>query len=128
MDPTVKYLLSLRAVRERAKIVGDVAQAGKLVHFDVHEERMDEVADFVTSVIKVRVNIIRSSCCCWRNEEGADLAVMGISAITARTSSILFLRMVVGSISRSAKCLALWTCLRNGKRKVSIVLSSPVAW
>lgn len=55
MDAKVKYLLSLTAIRERAKIVGDAAQAGKLSHFDLHETRMDDVADFVTSVIKVRL-------------------------------------------------------------------------
>jgi hypothetical protein len=53
MDPQVKYLLSLRAIRERAKIVGDAAKAGNLTHFDVHEDRLDDVADYVTSVIKV---------------------------------------------------------------------------
>ncbi|RMJ10790.1 hypothetical protein BHE90_009628 [Fusarium euwallaceae] len=52
MDSQAKYLLSLRAIRERAKIVGDVAKAGKLSHFDLHEERLDEVVDFVASVIK----------------------------------------------------------------------------
>ncbi|EXJ89008.1 hypothetical protein A1O3_02072 [Capronia epimyces CBS 606.96] len=51
-DPKVKYLLSLTAVRQRAKVVGDAAQAGQLNHFDLDETRMDEVADFVTSVIK----------------------------------------------------------------------------
>ena len=53
MDDKVKYLLSLRAVRERAKIVGEAAEAGKLTHFDVHEDKLGEAADFVTSVIKV---------------------------------------------------------------------------
>ena len=53
MNDKVKYLLSLSAVRERAKVVGKAAQAGKLTHFDVHEERLGEAADFVTSVIKV---------------------------------------------------------------------------
>ncbi|RSL76581.1 hypothetical protein CEP51_009827 [Fusarium floridanum] len=52
MDSQAKYLLSLRAIRERAKIVGDVAKAGKLSHFDLHEEKLDEVVDFVASVIK----------------------------------------------------------------------------
>lgn len=55
MDPKVKYLLSLGAVRDRAKLVGKAAQAGKLSHFDVHEERLSAVAEFVTSVIKVRL-------------------------------------------------------------------------
>jgi hypothetical protein len=53
MDDKIKYLLSLAAVRDRAKVVGEAAEAGKLSHFDVHEKRLDEVADFVTSVIKV---------------------------------------------------------------------------
>ncbi|OJD20871.1 hypothetical protein ACJ73_07792 [Blastomyces percursus] len=52
MDPEIKYLLSLRAIRERAKIVEDAARAGKLNHFDLHADRMDAVADFVSSVIK----------------------------------------------------------------------------
>lgn len=54
MDPEVQYLLSLRAVRERAKLVGDASKSGKLSHFDLHEDRMENVVDFVTSVIKVR--------------------------------------------------------------------------
>lgn len=54
MDPTVKYLLSLGAIRDRAKIVGQAAKDGNLNHFDVHEDKLDDVADFVTSVIKVR--------------------------------------------------------------------------
>ncbi|KAI0833108.1 DUF1688 domain-containing protein [Hypoxylon sp. FL0890] len=52
MDSQVKYLLSLRAIRERAKIVGEAAKSGNLSHFDLHEDRLDDVADFVTSVIK----------------------------------------------------------------------------
>lgn len=53
MDTKVKYLLSLGAVRERAKLVGEAAQAGQLSHFDVHEDRLSDAADLVTSVIKV---------------------------------------------------------------------------
>ena len=53
MADKVKYLLSLRAVRERAQIVGEAAAAGKLSHFDVHEDKLGDAADFVTSVIKV---------------------------------------------------------------------------
>lgn len=53
MDPQVKYLLSLEAVRDRAKIIGEAAKAGKLSHFDVHEDRLPAVADYVTNVIKV---------------------------------------------------------------------------
>lgn len=54
MDPTVKHLLSLGAIRERAKIVGQAAKDGNLNHFDVHEDKLNDVADFVASVIKVR--------------------------------------------------------------------------
>ncbi|OAX82426.1 hypothetical protein ACJ72_03222 [Emergomyces africanus] len=52
MDSEIKYLLSLRAIRERAKIVEDAARVGKLNHFDLHEDRMAVVADFVSSIIK----------------------------------------------------------------------------
>ncbi|CAA9965668.1 DUF1688 domain-containing protein [Pyrenophora teres f. maculata] len=52
MDDKVKYLLSLRAVRERAKLVGEAADAGKLTHFDVHEEKLGEAADYVAGVVK----------------------------------------------------------------------------
>ena len=61
MDPKVKYLLSLGAVRERAKLVEKAAHAGKLRHFDVHEESLSDVADFVSSVIKVRLDTILGS-------------------------------------------------------------------
>lgn len=54
MADQVKYLLSLRAIRERASIVGEAAKAGKLNHFNVHEDKLDDVADFVISVIEVR--------------------------------------------------------------------------
>jgi hypothetical protein len=59
MDPEVKYLLSLGAIRERAKLVQEAAAAAKLNHFDVHEDRLDSVADFVTAVIKV-LGLIRT--------------------------------------------------------------------
>lgn len=49
----MKYLLSLPAIRDRAGVVWEAAQTGDLTHFDFHPERLDDVADFVTSVIKV---------------------------------------------------------------------------
>ncbi|KAF4849075.1 Protein urg3 [Colletotrichum siamense] len=52
MDSQVKYLLSLKAVRDRSKIVGETAKSGKLSHFEVREDKLDEVVDFVASVIK----------------------------------------------------------------------------
>lgn len=56
MDPQVKYLLSLRAVRERAQAVGHVAESGNLSNFDVHEDKLDSVVDFVALIIKVRAS------------------------------------------------------------------------
>lgn len=52
MADQVKYLLSLQAIRDRASRVADVAKAGQLNHFDVREDRLDDVADLVISVIK----------------------------------------------------------------------------
>ncbi|KAI1646096.1 DUF1688 domain-containing protein [Daldinia loculata] len=52
MDSQVKYLLSLRAIRERAKIVGNIAKSGGLNHFNLHEDRLGDVVEFVTSIIK----------------------------------------------------------------------------
>ena len=36
MSSEVDYLLSLRSIRERAKIVGEAAQAGKLLDYSAH--------------------------------------------------------------------------------------------
>ncbi|KAK6497687.1 hypothetical protein TWF481_012091 [Arthrobotrys musiformis] len=52
MDPETKHLLSLRAIRERAKIVWSAAQTGDLSHFDLHEGRLEDVAEFVLFVIE----------------------------------------------------------------------------
>ncbi|KAJ6263419.1 Beta-TrCP [Drechslerella dactyloides] len=48
----VKYLLSLGSIRDRAKKVWAAAQAGQLTHFDLHEDKLDDVANFVISVIE----------------------------------------------------------------------------
>lgn len=53
MDPEVKYLLSLQAIRDRAKTVGEAAAAGKLNHFDVDEDKLNDVVKQVSSVIEV---------------------------------------------------------------------------
>jgi hypothetical protein len=52
MNSDVKYLLSLRAIRERAQLVWRAAEAGELAHFNVHRDKLEDVADFVVSVIK----------------------------------------------------------------------------
>lgn len=95
MNSQVKYLLSLCAIRERSKIVGDVAKAGKLSHFELHEDRLDDVVDFVIAVIKVRgstafeVYYLDTNSC------------FPTSVISDQTSSIQSPLMDVGSISRS---------------------------
>lgn len=61
MDPHVKYLLSLRAVRERAQVVWQAAEAGELTHFDLHKDKLGDVADFVISVIQVLTYCSRTS-------------------------------------------------------------------
>ncbi|KAM0544218.1 hypothetical protein ACHAPJ_011907 [Fusarium lateritium] len=52
MTSQVQYILSLRAIRERAELVGEAAKSGQLSHFHVHEEKLDDVVEFVASVIK----------------------------------------------------------------------------
>lgn len=93
MDSKVKYLLSLRAVRERSKIVGDAAQAGGLSHFDVHEDRMDTVADFVTSVIKVCL----LPYLCIKFPQKTPSPNFHSSAITAQTNSTQSPHMAAGN-------------------------------
>jgi len=100
MDSEVKYLLSLGAVRDRAKLVGEAAQAGKLSNFDVHEERLGDVAEFVTSVIKVfqRVTFMISK---FQKANGVICSEISVQ-ITSTRSRL----MVGGSTSRSAMYLA----------------------
>jgi hypothetical protein len=53
MGSSVKYLLSLAAIRERAAIVGKAAKEGHLNNFDVDESKLQAVAEYVTDTIKV---------------------------------------------------------------------------
>jgi hypothetical protein len=53
MESDRDYLLSLRAVRDHATKVLQVAKRGDLKHFDYDESRMSEVADYVSKVIDV---------------------------------------------------------------------------
>ncbi|EPS43085.1 hypothetical protein H072_2905 [Dactylellina haptotyla CBS 200.50] len=48
----VKHLLSLTAIRERSQIIWTAAKAGNLTHFDLHEDKLEDTAQFVTSVIE----------------------------------------------------------------------------
>lgn len=111
MDDKVKYLLSLSAVRERAQIVGEAAEAGKLSHFDVHEERLDEAAEFVTSVIKVCFFHKISTSPDLRNTDGRFH-----SATLDQTSSTPFPRTADGNTLKSATCPASPNFWRNGNR------------
>lgn len=52
-DPTVAYLLSLEAVRDRSQEVLEAAQLGGLNHFEYHADKLPEVADFVCTIIEV---------------------------------------------------------------------------
>jgi hypothetical protein len=47
------YLLSLQAVRAQATKVLEAARRGSLNHFDYEENRMKQVADYVSKVIDV---------------------------------------------------------------------------
>ncbi len=53
MESQIKYLLSLRAIRDRANVVAEVAKAGNLSHFELREDKLDDAVDFVALVIKV---------------------------------------------------------------------------
>lgn len=58
-DPTVNpaaYLRSIHAVRERSKIVLDKAKVNRLTHFDVDLTKFQDTADYVTSIIRVRIH------------------------------------------------------------------------
>ncbi|PLN86117.1 DUF1688-domain-containing protein [Aspergillus taichungensis] len=52
LDPKIEYLLSLKAVREKAHIVFKLAEQGKLHHFDYHADRLDEAAKYVMDIIE----------------------------------------------------------------------------
>jgi hypothetical protein len=46
------YLLSLRSVREQTKQIQQIAQTGRLQHFDIDLEKMEEMVRFVTLLVK----------------------------------------------------------------------------
>ncbi|MCY1073503.1 URC4/urg3 family protein [Archangium lansingense] len=51
-SPTVAYLLSTRAIRERCRALLELGLAGKLKHFRVDPERLTTVADYVLAVTR----------------------------------------------------------------------------
>jgi hypothetical protein len=48
----VTYLRSLTAVRERSKLIFDLARAGEADHWTWHEDRLDEVVQFCMGIIE----------------------------------------------------------------------------
>lgn len=62
MVSSVKYLLSLAAIRERAAIVGKAAKEGHLNNFDVNESKLQTVADYVSDTIKVIAKLSHQYC------------------------------------------------------------------
>lgn len=57
LESDIQYLKSLRAVRERSRIVLEAARNGGLNNFELDELRMKETAEFVAGVISVSVTI-----------------------------------------------------------------------
>ncbi len=53
MEPEVRYLLSLQAVRQQSNVVYEAAKNGNLTNFVYYEASMEAVADYVSEVIKV---------------------------------------------------------------------------
>lgn len=123
MEEKVKYLLSLQAIRERARIVGGVAKSGGLNHFDLREDRLDDVAEFVVSVIKVRASPVSNS----RIKLSNILTFCAPSATSGRTNTTRSPLMGVGSISRSETYRVSTWCLRSGKQRVVMISNSLVA-
>lgn len=51
-DPAA-YLRSIHAVRERSRIVHEIAKRNALTHFDVDPTKFGETAAYIVSIIKV---------------------------------------------------------------------------
>jgi len=56
-DP-VEYLRSLASIRARCTKVHDLATKGRLLYFEYHPEKEDEVVEFCKRVIEVRIAIV----------------------------------------------------------------------
>ncbi|PYH43693.1 URC4/urg3 family protein [Aspergillus saccharolyticus JOP 1030-1] len=52
MEDSIQYLLSLEAVRDRARVVLSLAEQDKLHHYDYHPDRLDATVDYVVNIIK----------------------------------------------------------------------------
>lgn len=105
MDSQAKYLLSLRAIRERAKLVEEVARSGDLSHFELREDKLDDAADFVASVIKV-APLPPPPPVAFPQGDSPETNRCSVSVTTARTSSTPSLPTGAGSTLRPAMCRA----------------------
>lgn len=54
MDSEIEYILSLKAVREKAHKVFELAEQGKLTHFSYDHEKLSVAADYVIEIIRVK--------------------------------------------------------------------------
>ncbi|RHZ52481.1 hypothetical protein CDV55_103014 [Aspergillus turcosus] len=52
MDPEIQYVLGLKAVRERAHRVLQLAEENRLNHFEYHPDRLQDAVQYVISIIK----------------------------------------------------------------------------
>ena len=53
MDSDIEYILSLKAVREQARRVLELAEQGKLTHFNYNQDKLGVAADYVIEIIQV---------------------------------------------------------------------------
>lgn len=53
MDPEIEYILSLKAVREQAHRVLELAEQGKLTHFNYDHKKLSVAAEYVMGIIQV---------------------------------------------------------------------------
>jgi hypothetical protein len=53
MDPEIQYVLELKAVRERAHRVLQLAEENRLNHFQHHPDRLQDAGQYVINIIKV---------------------------------------------------------------------------
>lgn len=54
MDSGINYILSLKAVREQAHKVLELAEQGKLTHFNYDRAKLGVAADYVIGIIQVK--------------------------------------------------------------------------
>jgi hypothetical protein len=111
MTPEVAYLFSLDAVRERSSIVYNAAKEHRLNNFDFHEDKLNDVADYVTKIIEV--------CVFWGGFHNAILTEDSETLVLPTMTP--FLPMDAGSILRSGATLELHNLCNNGSTLPSML-------